>query len=93
MTHVSIIAPSGVRVNVPNPLLRYTFNPVHPSFPPPFNTWRTTLRQPNRNGVENINGLIGYVNTLFLYYTQRITLYTEFSSPQGDKFERRHCTC
>ncbi|KAH9969746.1 hypothetical protein BC827DRAFT_1277089 [Russula dissimulans] len=43
---VNITTPSGDQ-SVPNPLLRYPFNPIHPSFPSPFDQWQTTVRHPD----------------------------------------------
>ncbi|KAJ7264514.1 tyrosinase [Mycena haematopus] len=43
---VFIIAPNGQTVEVDNPLRRYTFHPIDPSFPDPYSSWQTTLRQP-----------------------------------------------
>ncbi|KAF7358740.1 Tyrosinase [Mycena sanguinolenta] len=44
---VSIIAANGQTVQVANPLRRYTFHPIDPSFPSPYSSWKTTLRQPD----------------------------------------------
>ncbi|KAJ7674241.1 tyrosinase [Mycena rosella] len=44
---VPIIAPNGQKIQVTNPLRRYTFHPIDPSFGPPYNAWKTTLRQPD----------------------------------------------
>ncbi|KAI9508871.1 photo-regulated tyrosinase [Russula earlei] len=43
---VDIITPDGNTTSVPNPLLRYTFNPIDDSFPSPYSGWRTTVRHP-----------------------------------------------
>ncbi|KAJ7611568.1 tyrosinase, partial [Mycena polygramma] len=44
---VSIIAPNGQTTQVDNPLRRYTFHPIDPSFPDPYSSWNTTLRCPD----------------------------------------------
>ncbi|KAJ7269098.1 tyrosinase [Mycena rebaudengoi] len=44
---VSIIAPNGQKTQVNNPLRRYTFHPIDPSFPDPYSGWKTTLRFPD----------------------------------------------
>ncbi|KAF7358752.1 Tyrosinase [Mycena sanguinolenta] len=44
---VSIIGADGKTVQVANPLRRYTFHPIDPSFPEPYSSWKTTLRQPD----------------------------------------------
>ncbi|KAJ6505752.1 tyrosinase [Mycena vitilis] len=57
---VSIIAPDGQKIQVANPLRRYTFHPVDPSFPNPYSGWNTTLRWPNKSGAtERISVLTG----------------------------------
>ncbi|KIK59858.1 hypothetical protein GYMLUDRAFT_44328 [Collybiopsis luxurians FD-317 M1] len=43
---VTITNPNGQRISVPNPLRRYTFHPIDPSFPEPYSSWPTTLRHP-----------------------------------------------
>jgi len=47
---------------VPNPLYQYTFNPIDPSFPSPWNSYRTTIRDPTRNApnVTNVKQLTMY---------------------------------
>jgi len=48
LTTVTILtAPGGTPTNVPNPLYQYTFNPIDPSFPSPYDAWRTTIRSPD----------------------------------------------
>ncbi|RVD88729.1 uncharacterized protein DFL_002904 [Arthrobotrys flagrans] len=48
---VRVRKPQGF-VTIPNPMISYVFHPFRSSFFPfpPFNTWRRTLRQPDRNG-------------------------------------------
>ncbi|KAF5359836.1 hypothetical protein D9756_003579 [Leucocoprinus leucothites] len=57
---IQIVDYNGSKVSVQNPILRYQFHPIDPSFSPyrDFNTWRTTIRNPDRNKRENIPGLI-----------------------------------
>ncbi|KAJ7620093.1 tyrosinase [Roridomyces roridus] len=47
LDQVKIIAPNGASVMVDNPLRRYKFHPIDPSFPDPYSSWQTTLRQPD----------------------------------------------
>ncbi|EEB90597.1 hypothetical protein MPER_11172, partial [Moniliophthora perniciosa FA553] len=58
---VTIITSDGSRKSVPNPLRRYTFNPIDRSFPRPYSLWRTTYRYPtsttSQNPRENITAL------------------------------------
>ena len=44
---VNIITADGRTTSVPNPLYQYTFNPIDPSFPSPWRSWRTTIRHPD----------------------------------------------
>ncbi|KAJ6619317.1 photo-regulated tyrosinase [Mycena sp. CBHHK59/15] len=44
---VSIIAPNGQKTQVNNPLRRYAFHPIDPSFSDPYSGWKTTLRHPD----------------------------------------------
>jgi tyrosinase len=57
LQQVTITGPDGKRVAVNNPLLRYRFNPVDPSFPAPFRNFPATIRRPtssNSNATDNI---------------------------------------
>ncbi|KAJ7711400.1 tyrosinase [Mycena metata] len=47
LAKVTIIAPNGQKTQVDNPLRRYTFHPIDPSFPDPYSGWPTTLRHPD----------------------------------------------
>ncbi|KAJ4488015.1 tyrosinase [Lentinula aciculospora] len=54
---VTIVNPGGQKVSVPNPLRRYTFHPIDPSFPEPYQSWPSTLRHPlteDPNAKDNI---------------------------------------
>ncbi|KAF9447414.1 tyrosinase [Macrolepiota fuliginosa MF-IS2] len=57
---ISIVNYDGKPISVSNPFLRYHFNPIDPSFRPypDFNTWPTTIRNPNAQKQEDIPGLI-----------------------------------
>lgn len=57
---VDIVGYDGRKVSVNNPILRYRFHPIDPSFRPygNFATWQTTIRNPDRNRRENIPGLV-----------------------------------
>ena len=59
---VDIITPDGRTSSVPNPLYQYTFNPPDPSFPPPWNSYKTTIRDPTPNApnVTNVQRLTRY---------------------------------
>ncbi|KAJ8091668.1 hypothetical protein AAF712_005919 [Marasmius tenuissimus] len=60
MNQITITRSDGRKVAVTNPLRRYTFNPIDPSFPRPYSSWRTTLRHPtssSANATEDITGM------------------------------------
>ena len=44
---VNIITPDGKTTSVENPLIKYTFNPIDPSFQSPYSSWGTTIRHPD----------------------------------------------
>ena len=73
---VSIITPDGSTTNVPNPLFQYTFNPIDPSFPDPYSSWKTTIRHPDSPGSPNattdIQALVQYASFSFLIQTSLI---------------------
>jgi tyrosinase len=51
LTTVTILAaPDGNPTDVTNPLYQYTFNPIDPSFPSPYQYWQTTIRSPDNPG-------------------------------------------
>ena len=53
LTTVSILAaPDGTPTDVPNPLYQYTFNPIEPTFPPPYASWPNTVRSPDTDGPD-----------------------------------------
>jgi tyrosinase len=60
MEQVQIVNYDGKKVSVKNPILRYQFHPIDASFKPygDFATWKTTVRNPDRNKKENIPGLV-----------------------------------
>lgn len=60
---VTITGHDGRRVTVDNPLYHYTFHPIDKSFPRPFSSWPTTLRQPlttRPNATDNVAKLKRY---------------------------------
>ncbi|KAI0297681.1 tyrosinase [Russula brevipes] len=57
LQNVNITTPDGRTTSVPNPLYQYTFNPIDPSFPSPYRSWRTTVRHPNSSGTTDPRGL------------------------------------
>lgn len=77
LDQVEITAPNGRRKNVTNPLRRYTFHPIDPSFPLPYSRWQTTLRQPSRTGPNAKDNVTLLVNTLS--NSQRSTTSDTFS--------------
>jgi tyrosinase len=65
---VSIIAPNGKKTQVNNPLRRYTFHPIDPSFPEPYSGWKTTLRFPDTtdpDATDDVQQLTRYFSTRF----------------------------
>jgi tyrosinase len=46
LQQVTITGSDGNQVTVDNPLFQYAFHPIDPSFPSPYSSWQTTLRQP-----------------------------------------------
>ncbi|KAN0127413.1 Common central domain of tyrosinase domain containing protein [Lactarius tabidus] len=68
METVNIITPNGKMTSVPNPLLKYTFNPVPQSFPHPYNFWKTTIRSPNSpnssDASTDVQGLIDNLSSI-----------------------------
>lgn len=65
LTSVSILAaPGATPTNVPNPLYQYTFHPIDPSFPSPYDSWQTTIRSPDDpdspDATTDVNYLIRY---------------------------------
>ena len=51
LTTVTVLAaPDGNPTDVTNPLYQYTFNPIDPSFTPPYQYWQTTIRSPDNPG-------------------------------------------
>jgi hypothetical protein len=67
---VDIITPDGQTTTVPNPLLQYPFNPIDPSFPAPYKSWKTTIRHPDNpsspNATTDAQALSEYDFTFFL---------------------------
>ncbi|KAH9989736.1 tyrosinase [Russula compacta] len=61
LENVHITTPNGEE-DVPNPLIKYTFNPIPGSFTVPYMSWPTTIRRPDKphsqNATTNVNGLI-----------------------------------
>ena len=53
LDEVEIISRNGSKVKVVNPLKRYAFHPIDPSFPPPYDQWQTTLRHPEPQSGPN----------------------------------------
>ena len=67
---VKITTPDGEEA-VPNPLIKYAFHPIDPSFPSepsPYNSWPTTIRHPtppdSPDATSDVQALIEYGFTL-----------------------------
>ncbi|KAH9889909.1 tyrosinase [Cubamyces lactineus] len=61
---VTITTPDGLRAEVDNPLRRYRFHPIDPSFPDPYDNWATTLRHPTTDGSDAQDNVQGLIRTL-----------------------------
>ncbi|KAJ7339997.1 tyrosinase [Mycena albidolilacea] len=64
LAKVTITTANGQRVQVDNPLRRYTFHPIDPSFPAPYSSWKTTLRQPTTTGPNAVDNVAVLTSTL-----------------------------
>ena len=68
LQNVNIVTPDGRTTSVPNPLYQYTFNPVDPSFPSPWRSWKTTIRHPDNpsspNATTDVQDLTRYYLSL-----------------------------
>ncbi|KAJ7495027.1 tyrosinase [Mycena latifolia] len=64
LDQVSIIAPNGQTIQVDNPLRRYTFHPIDPSFPDPYSGWQTTLRHPDSTDPDATDDVDDLTSTL-----------------------------
>ena len=63
---IKITTPEGEKF-VPNPLIKYTFNPIPPSFPSSpyaYKYWKTTIRHPDKpadpNATTDVKALLAY---------------------------------
>ncbi|KIY68544.1 Di-copper centre-containing protein [Cylindrobasidium torrendii FP15055 ss-10] len=61
LEEVKIVGTDGKETTRKNPLRRYKFNPVDPSFPGNYR-WPTTVRRPTRDGQDNVTGLTQILN-------------------------------
>ncbi|KAI8994151.1 tyrosinase [Trametes punicea] len=61
---VTITLPTGERKLVDNPLLRYRFHPIDPSFPDPYSNWSVTLRHPTSTGPDAKDNVRSLTKTL-----------------------------
>lgn len=59
LKQVSITGPKGRKIVVDNPLYSYGFHPVDPSFPNPFNVWKSTFRYPTAEATDDVSALKG----------------------------------
>ncbi|KAJ6592568.1 tyrosinase [Mycena capillaripes] len=64
LDQVSIITSNGQRTKVNNPLRRYTFHPIDPSFPDPYSSWQTTLRSPDTTDPDATDDVQQMTSTL-----------------------------
>ena len=85
---VSIITPDGNTTDVPNPLFQYTFNPIDPSFPAPYSSWKTTIRHPDDpnspSATTDIQALVEYASFLFPNSNLSFGFLRFLSSSQND---------
>ncbi|KIJ46617.1 hypothetical protein M422DRAFT_249772 [Sphaerobolus stellatus SS14] len=89
LAQVTITTPTG-RKAVTNPLIRYKFHPIDPSFPDPYSQWPTTLRQPNStdpNAKDNVTRLTSVlrsaqrdITTKTYNLLSRVTTWPAFSN-------------
>jgi tyrosinase len=65
---LNIITPDGQTTAVDNPLLKYTFNPIDPSFPNPYSNWQTTIRHPDDpsspNATTDVDALVSDLQSI-----------------------------
>lgn len=64
LKQVTITGPNGSRISVNNPLFHYTFHPIDSSFPSPFRSWPSTIRQPTStrpNATDSVSRMKLYV--------------------------------
>ncbi|KAF8637719.1 hypothetical protein AX17_002622 [Amanita inopinata Kibby_2008] len=80
----------GKSISVDNPLIRYRFHGSRP-FTAPFDEWPTTLRHPNLQGKEDINGMVQAVTKAQTQITDDTTAllswihdWAEFSNHTDD---------
>ncbi|XP_006459713.1 hypothetical protein AGABI2DRAFT_239416 [Agaricus bisporus var. bisporus H97] len=55
---VEITDYNGTKIEVENPILHYKFHPIEPTFEGDFAQWQTTMRYPDVQKQENIEGMI-----------------------------------
>jgi tyrosinase len=58
MEEIEIIDFDGKTIKVVNPIMRYKFRPIDPSFDGDFANWEYSIRYPDANKKENIPGMI-----------------------------------
>ncbi|EKM78992.1 hypothetical protein AGABI1DRAFT_85838 [Agaricus bisporus var. burnettii JB137-S8] len=58
LEEVEITDFDGTRIKVENPIRRYKFHPIDPSFEGDFAQWPTSVRYPNAQKQENTEGMI-----------------------------------
>ncbi|KAI0647845.1 photo-regulated tyrosinase [Trametes meyenii] len=64
LDRVTITGADGFRREVDNPLRRYRFHPVDPSFPPTWTRWQATLRHPTNQTPTATDNVQALINTL-----------------------------
>jgi tyrosinase len=88
---VNVTTPDGNTTSVPNPLYQYTFNPIDPSFPAPYQDWQTTIRHPDDfnspNATTDVQALTDDLSSAQSNITQntynllsRVTTWPAFSN-------------
>ncbi|KAI0667738.1 tyrosinase [Trametes maxima] len=90
LDRVTITGADGRRREVDNPLRRYRFHPIPPSFPPPWSGWPATLRHPTSQSPAATDNVQSLINTLqanqsnvtstTYYMLTRLRTWPEFSN-------------
>ncbi|KAF7295866.1 Tyrosinase [Mycena chlorophos] len=70
LDEVNITVADGSIVSVANPLRRYTFHPLDPSFYSPWNIWNTTVRHADRESASAGDDVTDLKNTLTSAFPQ-----------------------
>jgi len=83
LTTISILAaPDGTPTDVPNPLYQYTFHPIDPSFPSPYDAWQTTIRSPDNPDSPDASTDVDYLIRYDSPLSESSTSHSSFSPPK-----------